>query len=50
MEYAALLVLPARGGPVIAVATVTGAPSSLSQPMTPGKMSFSGFEWEVYRT
>lgn len=62
MEYAALLVaadytppkvadvLPAQGGPVIAVATMPGAPSSLSQQMTPGKMSFSGFEWEVYRT
>jgi hypothetical protein len=60
-EYAALLVerdyapprvtdvLPSRGGPVAAVATVTGAPSSLSQRMTPGKMNFSSFEWEVYR-
>ena len=60
-EYAALLVerdyapprvadvLPTRGGPVVAVATMTGTPSSLSQRMTPGKMNFSGFEWEVYR-
>jgi hypothetical protein len=60
-EYAALLVerdyappriadtLPAQGGPVIAVATVTGAPSTLSEQMTPGKLNFSGFEWEVYR-
>ena len=60
-EYAALLVerdyappkvadvLPAEGGPVIAVATVSGTPSALSRRLTPGKMSFSGFEWEVYR-
>jgi hypothetical protein len=59
-EYAALLVerdyapprvadvLPTRGGPVISVATVTGAPSRESQ-LTPGKMNFSGFEWEVFR-
>lgn len=60
-EYAALLVesayapprvadvLPAQGGGVIAVATVAGKASSLSERMTPGKMNFSGFEWEVYR-
>jgi hypothetical protein len=60
-KYAALLVerdyapprvadaLPAQGGPVIAVATVAGTPSTLSERMTPGKMNFSGFEWEVYR-
>jgi hypothetical protein len=60
-EYAALLVtqdyvpprvadeLPARGGKVIAVATVKGTQSALSQRMTPGKMNFSGFDWEVYR-
>src|SRR5512133_2849808 len=60
-EYAALLVerayappnvtdvLPSRGGPVIAAATVAGTPSSLSQRMTPGKLNFSGFDWEVYR-
>ncbi|HEX3876862.1 MAG TPA: hypothetical protein VHW24_07750 [Bryobacteraceae bacterium] len=42
-------VLPARGGQVIAVAMVAGRPSSLSQRMTPGKMNFSGFEWEVFR-
>ena len=60
-EYAALLVerdyapprvadvLPARGGPVIAVTTVAGAPSNLSQRMTPSKLTFSGFEWDVYR-
>jgi len=60
-KYAALLVerdyapprvadtLPVQGGPVIAVTTVTGTPSALSERMTPGKMSFSGFEWEVYR-
>ena len=61
-EYAALLVerdyapprvadvLPALGGPVIAVATVSGKPSALSERLTPGKMDFSGFEWEVYRS
>jgi len=61
IEYAALLVerdyapprvadvLPGQGGPVIAVARVAGTPSTLSQQMTPGKMNFSGFEWEVYR-
>jgi hypothetical protein len=60
-EYAALLVergyapprvadvLPARGGSVIAVATVQGTASSLSKQMTPAKMNFSGLEWEVYR-
>jgi hypothetical protein len=60
-DYAALLVerdyapprvadvLPARGGPVIAVATATGTASNLSRQMTPAKMNFSGFEWEVYR-
>ena len=60
-EYAALLVerdyapprvtdvLPAQGGPVITVATIAGKPSELSLQMTPGKISFSGFEWEVYR-
>lgn len=60
-EYAALLVerdyappkvadvLPARGGQVIAAATVAGTPSSLSQRLTPGKLNFSGFDWEVYR-
>jgi hypothetical protein len=60
-EYAALLVerdyappkvtdvLPSRGGPVIATATVSGTASSLSERMTPGKLNFSGFEWEVYR-
>ena len=60
-KYAALLVerdyapprvadtLPVQGGPVIAVATVAGTPSPLSQRMTPGKINFSGFEWEVYR-
>jgi hypothetical protein len=59
-EYAALLVerdyapprvadvLPPPGGLVISVATVIGAPSRVSQ-MTPGKMNFSGFEWEVFR-
>jgi hypothetical protein len=59
-EYAALLVerdyappriadaLPAKGGQVIAVATVAGAPSTQSQ-QTPGKVDFSGFEWEAYR-
>ena len=40
---------PPRAAPVIAVATVNGTPSSLSERMTPGKMNFSGFEWEVYR-
>jgi len=61
IEYAALLVerdyappkiadvLPARGGPVIAVAAVTGKASSVSERLTRGKMNFSGFEWEVYR-
>jgi hypothetical protein len=60
-EYAALLVerdyapprvtdvLPGRGGPVIAVARVAGKDSGLSQQMTPGNISFSGFEWEVFR-
>ena len=60
-DYAALLVergyappkiadvLPALGGPVIAVATVAGRTSSLTERMTPVKMNFSGFEWEVYR-
>ena len=60
-EYAALLVerdyapprvadtLPAQGGPVIAVATVSGTRSAMSERMTPGKINFSGFEWEVYR-
>jgi hypothetical protein len=60
-EYAALLVerdyapprvadaLPAKGGSVIAVATVTGTPSTVSQQMTPGKINFSGLEWDVYR-
>ncbi len=60
-EYAALLVerdyapprvadvLPAQGGPVIAVATVAGKASSISGQMTPGKLNFSGFEWEVCR-
>ena len=60
-EYAALLVerdyappkiadvLPAPGGPVIAVATVAGKASGLSKLTTPGKMNFSGFDWEVYR-
>jgi hypothetical protein len=42
-------VLPARGGPVIAAATVAGTASSLSERMTPGRLNFSGFEWEVYR-
>jgi hypothetical protein len=61
LKYAALLVerdyapprvadaLQAKGGSVIAVATVTGTPSAVSQRMTRGKMNFSGFEWEVYR-
>lgn len=60
-KYAALLVehdyapprvadtLPAQGGQVIAVATVNGTPSAMSQQMTPGKLTFSGFEWEVQR-
>ena len=60
-DYAALLVerdyapprvadvLPPRGGPVIAVATAAGTASTVSQRMTPGKMNFSGFEWDVYR-
>jgi hypothetical protein len=60
-DYAALLVgrdyapprvadtLPAKGSSVIAVATVTGKPSAVSQQMTPGKINFSGFEWDVYR-
>ncbi len=38
-----------RWGPVIAVATATGTASTLSRLMTPGKMNFSGFEWEAYR-
>jgi len=41
--------LPAQGGAVIAMATVTGRPSTMSERMTPGKLNFSGFEWEVYR-
>ncbi len=61
LRYAALLVgrdyapprvadtLPARGDLVIAVATVTGTASTTPQQMTPGKMNFSGLEWEVHR-
>ena len=60
-DYAALLVdrdyapprvadvLPAPGGHVLAIASVPGVASSLSQRMTRAKMTFSGFEWEVYR-
>jgi len=60
-EYAALLVdgnysppsaadvLPSRGGQVIDVTTVSGTPSVLSEKLTPGKVDFSGFSWEVYR-
>lgn len=60
-EYAALLVdkdyapprvtdvLPAQGGPVLAVAKVVGAPSSESQRTLPGKIKFSGFDWDLYR-
>ena len=60
-EYAALLVehdyapprvadiLPAPGGKVIAVATVSGTPSSMSEEMAPRRLNFSGFEWDVYR-
>ncbi len=60
-DYAALLVerdyvplrvtdvLPGRGGQVIATATVIGRDSSISRQMVPGKINFSGFDWEVYR-
>jgi hypothetical protein len=60
-DYAALLVerdyapprvadvLPAKGGSVIAVATVAGTPSAVSRQMMPGKINFSGFDWDVYR-
>jgi hypothetical protein len=60
-EYAALLVeqdyapprvadvLPSRGGSVVAIATVAGTPSNLSQPVTHEKIGFSGFDWDVYR-
>jgi hypothetical protein len=61
-KYAAILVdrdyaptnvadtLPVQGGHVIAVGAVDGTPSSAySHRMTPGKINFSGFEWEVYR-
>jgi hypothetical protein len=58
-EYAALLVdsaflapniadsLPAKGGPVIAVATVPGRPGPISPPAIPKTIRFSGYEWEV---
>jgi hypothetical protein len=61
MEYAALLVepgyapprvsdvLPTLGGPVVAVATVAGKHSALSDSIAPDKINFGGFEWEVYR-
>jgi hypothetical protein len=60
-EYAAMLVdpdyeplkitdvLPSQGGSVIAVAKVAGRDSDLSRRMIPGKINFSGFDWEVYR-
>jgi len=59
MEYAALLVdaaynppkisevLPARGGSVIAVATVRGRPSPQDAPPAPKTIRFSGYDWTV---
>lgn len=61
-EYAALLVdpgytppkttdvLPAKGGLVVAVATVAGRPSTGAAAVVPRKLDFSGYEWEVTQT
>jgi hypothetical protein len=58
VEYAALVVdnryrppltvnaLPEKGGPVLAVATVKGAPPNYS----PATLQFSGYQWEARRT
>jgi hypothetical protein len=61
MEYAALLVerdyapprvfdaLPSPGGLVVAVATIAGKHSARSDAIAPDKITFGGFDWEVYR-
>jgi hypothetical protein len=58
-DYAALLVdkdyfppktvdvLPAKGGNVLAVATVAGRRTDSSPPPVPKRIHFSGYEWEV---